>query len=194
MRPPLEGKKNPRSTRAIRGFKWRGQDSNLRPRGYEPRELPGCSTPRQVLDRPRQVAASDVNQSIATVRLFGNPASCDFLRRSTRCDCGHERPFGPGASAEWWGVAGAGKARRVVTCRQDNQATSDADSSPAMPQLVLVASVIRWGITLRTGGACWTCGARPAPDASFWLSLPQPQPPQPRRRTQRLRPGHHPHH
>jgi hypothetical protein len=24
----------------------RGQDSNLRPRGYEPRELPGCSTPR----------------------------------------------------------------------------------------------------------------------------------------------------
>ena len=28
--------------------KWRGQDSNLRPRGYEPRELPGCSTPRCV--------------------------------------------------------------------------------------------------------------------------------------------------
>ena len=26
--------------------KWRGQDSNLRPRGYEPRELPGCSIPR----------------------------------------------------------------------------------------------------------------------------------------------------
>ena len=29
--------------------KWRGQDSNLRPRGYEPRELPGCSTPRHEL-------------------------------------------------------------------------------------------------------------------------------------------------
>ena len=28
--------------------KWRGQDSNLRPRGYEPRELPDCSTPRHV--------------------------------------------------------------------------------------------------------------------------------------------------
>ena len=28
-------------------FKWRGQDSNLRPRGYEPRELPGCSTARR---------------------------------------------------------------------------------------------------------------------------------------------------
>ena len=24
----------------------RGQDLNLRPRGYEPRELPDCSTPR----------------------------------------------------------------------------------------------------------------------------------------------------
>jgi hypothetical protein len=30
---------------------WRGQDSNLRPRGYEPRELPGCSTPRQFVER-----------------------------------------------------------------------------------------------------------------------------------------------
>ena len=27
----------------------RGQDLNLRPSGYEPDELPGCSTPRQRL-------------------------------------------------------------------------------------------------------------------------------------------------
>ncbi len=33
-----------------RQFKLRGQDLNLRPRGYEPRELPGCSTPRQLLN------------------------------------------------------------------------------------------------------------------------------------------------
>ena len=31
-----------------RQLKWRGQDLNLRPRGYEPRELPDCSTPRHI--------------------------------------------------------------------------------------------------------------------------------------------------
>ena len=35
--------------------KWRGQDLNLRPRGYEPRELPDCSTPRHEC-RPRPSA------------------------------------------------------------------------------------------------------------------------------------------
>ena len=28
---------------------WRGQDLNLRPSGYEPDELPSCSTPRRVV-------------------------------------------------------------------------------------------------------------------------------------------------
>ena len=28
-------------------IEWRGQDLNLRPSGYEPDELPDCSTPRR---------------------------------------------------------------------------------------------------------------------------------------------------
>jgi hypothetical protein len=34
----------------------RGQDLNLRPSGYEPDELPGCSTPRYLLSTSRALA------------------------------------------------------------------------------------------------------------------------------------------
>ena len=44
--------------------RWRGQDSNLRPSGYEPDELPDCSTPRRT-------------HVLAKTGPFGRPGQCD---------------------------------------------------------------------------------------------------------------------
>jgi hypothetical protein len=56
----------------------RGQDLNLRPSGYEPDELPDCST-------PRQIGCQMVNRrerDYAILRLSGQPVPT-------------ENPFGP---------------------------------------------------------------------------------------------------
>ena len=57
--------------------KLRGQDSNLRPRGYEPRELPGCSTPRCV---PQ---SSCLAGEIGTISAEGGKSS-SYLGESPR--------------------------------------------------------------------------------------------------------------
>lgn len=43
----LQNKKKPIYLKAYRFFMLRGLDLNQRPLGYEPSELPDCSTPRQ---------------------------------------------------------------------------------------------------------------------------------------------------
>ena len=54
LRTPPHAQKKPQALWASGALGWlRGQDLNLRPSGYEPDELPGCSTPRQSEDRWR---------------------------------------------------------------------------------------------------------------------------------------------
>ena len=68
---------------------WRGQDSNLRPRGYEPRELPGCSTPRH--EWPNGLAegksaepAGDLHSNAVGRRVQGADGSVNNRCRRSR--------------------------------------------------------------------------------------------------------------
>jgi hypothetical protein len=47
----------------------RGQDLNLRPSGYEPDELPDCSTPRQRRGRTVQKFGIFVNRRLLRVQI-----------------------------------------------------------------------------------------------------------------------------
>ena len=63
----------------------RGQDLNLRPSGYEPDELPGCSTPRQFfafgkkIDATLWVATAEFwrSQNLVHILLLATPSERD---------------------------------------------------------------------------------------------------------------------
>ena len=91
--------------RATAGLKWRGQDSNLRPRGYEPRELPGCSTARCVRGnciaagrscRPSKTAQSGEKAMESRSCGTGKDPIPQF-RKSDRLACGFAGPEDFGA-------------------------------------------------------------------------------------------------
>ncbi len=104
----------------------RGQDLNLRPSGYEPDELPGCSTPRYVLSPrkdggcscPRYSWMPDLRLDLYLVRfpklfqLFKNLRFFQFgLKQKSRF---WERPlFGPKAK----GLFGEDVSVCVALCR-----------------------------------------------------------------------------
>ena len=93
------GKQKPQETVTFQGVDiWlRGQDLNLRPSGYEPDELPGCSTPRYLLsyDNGQGIAlvCSHIGKgyvgchrkrnAFCVLTRFGSDLLSHVLRRST---------------------------------------------------------------------------------------------------------------
>ncbi len=70
----------------------RGQDLNLRPSGYEPDELPGCSTPRQEGGKGRMASGewkNPIRYSLFATRFFPIQNSC-FEEPSVFCRPGDD--------------------------------------------------------------------------------------------------------
>ncbi len=83
-------RKTPERVLSFKGLIWlRGQDLNLRPSGYEPDELPGCSTPRHreyALTSPMRLSVNVYRVFAKTLQyrhMLGRPGS-DRLSRILR--------------------------------------------------------------------------------------------------------------
>src|SRR5450755_4642944 len=63
-------KEGVRSLQVVEGIWLRGKDLNLRPLGYEPNELPDCSTPQNhpsACQRPGQTSVTEFSRHLSTM-------------------------------------------------------------------------------------------------------------------------------
>ena len=97
-RERIQGRTRDRSRAGLRG-----QDLNLRPSGYEPDELPGCSTPRYVAVSP-VVEPAGFEPATPCLQSRCSPAELRPRREDkgpagkTRAPAGKRRPQGRGAA------------------------------------------------------------------------------------------------